>query len=86
MIAGLIIAVAAGFVIDLLRLEKYLPSWILNFWNSHWQEFESLTLEDRVSSAISSVGEVLSRTWIFIIAGILIGSVIHGYVPEHTFW
>lgn len=82
MIAGLIIAVAAGFVIDLLRLEKYLPSWILNFRNSNWQEFESLTLEDRVSSAISSVGEVLSRTWIFIIAGILIGSVIHGYVPD----
>ncbi len=82
MIAGLSIAIISGFIIDRLNLEKHLPMWLLTFRNERKPEIPAKSLNDRINVSLGSVKEVLSRTWIYIILGILIGSVIHGYVPD----
>ena len=82
MIAGLSIAIISGFIIDRLKLEEHLPLWLLTFRNERKPEIPAKSLNDRINVSLGSVKEVLSRTWIYIILGILIGSVIHGYVPD----
>ena len=82
MIAGLAIAVTSGFIIDRLKLEKHLPVWLLTFRNERRQQIPLKCFDDRINVSFSSVREVLSRTWGYIFMGILIGSVIHGYVPD----
>lgn len=82
LIAGLVIAISAGFIIDRMKLEKYLPSWILEFRSGSGSESAFLKFDDRLRDAFRNVKDVLSRTWLYIIIGIAIGSFIHGFVPE----
>jgi uncharacterized membrane protein YraQ (UPF0718 family) len=82
LLAGLTIAIAAGFVIGRLQLEKYLPEWLLNFRNEKTVQPSPANLEARFSAAFDTVKEVLARTWAYILAGIVIGAAIHGYVPD----
>jgi len=41
-----------------------------------------LTLVDRYKLGIEAVREIFSRVWIWIILGIGMGALIHGYVPQ----
>jgi uncharacterized protein len=81
LVAGLAVAVGAGFVIGRLQLERYLPEWLLTFRNEKMPQTAPVSLETRVFNSIGNVRDVLSRTWIFILAGIAMGAAIHGYVP-----
>jgi uncharacterized protein len=82
LVAGLAVAISAGFTIGRLQLEKYLPEWLLNFRNEKTLQPSPASLEARFSGALDTVREVLARTWIYILAGITLGAVIHGYVPD----
>jgi uncharacterized membrane protein YraQ (UPF0718 family) len=85
LIAGLTVAIGAGFIIGRLQLERYLPEWLLTFRNEKMPQSLSVNLNTRVSKAIENVREVLTRTWIYVIAGIVLGAGIHGYVPGDLF-
>jgi uncharacterized membrane protein YraQ (UPF0718 family) len=82
LIAGLTVAIGAGFIIGRLQLERYLPEWLLTFRNEKMSQNLSVSLNTRVSIAIENVREVLARTWIYVLAGIVLGAAIHGYVPD----
>jgi uncharacterized protein len=82
MLAGLILATAAGFIISRLSLEKYLPAWLVTFRNESPSKPLKVSLDTRISNAFLSVKEIISRIWIYVLAGIVIGAVIHGYVPD----
>lgn len=82
MFSGLLLAVVAGVIIDRLKLERHLPVWLLDFRSRRQADNRKLSMDSRISSSISAVYEVLSRTWIYILAGVVIGSLIHGYVPD----
>ncbi len=81
LVAGLSVAVGAGFIIGRLQLERYLPEWLLTFRNEKIPQTAPVSLDTRVSDSIGNVREVLSRTWIYVLAGIIIGAAIHGYIP-----
>jgi uncharacterized membrane protein YraQ (UPF0718 family) len=81
MVAGLSVAVLSGFVIGRLQLERYLPEWMLTFRNEKSARSGPVSLDTRVSGAIGNVRDVLSRTWVYILSGVVIGAAIHGYVP-----
>jgi uncharacterized protein len=82
LLAGLTVAVASGFIIDKLKLERYLPVWLLNFRSEKQLQPVVLTIDERIQNAFKAVKDVLSRTWIFVLAGIVIGAAIHGYIPD----
>jgi len=83
---GLGIAVVAGFVIGKLRLEGWLQDWVREI---HFGadapapiEAERLTMVDRYRLGITALREIFAKVWIWIILGIAIGALIHGYVPK----
>jgi uncharacterized protein len=80
--AGLFVAITSGYIIGKLKLERYLPAWLLDFRNEKQIKQAGFSLDNVISGGIAAVTDVLYRTWAYILAGIIIGSVIHGYVPE----
>ena len=80
---GLIIAIVAGWVIGLLRLEKWVESWVYETRRgNNGLEDEKLSLGNRVSLAYDAVKEIVGKVWIYVALGIAVGAGAHGYVPE----
>ena len=81
---GLAIAIVAGWVIGRLHLEGWLQDWVrdIHVGATDTVEDEALTLPDRYRRGLDSVREIFGKVWIWIILGIGMGALIHGYVPE----
>jgi uncharacterized protein len=82
MAAGLAIAVVAGLVIGKLRLERYVEEYVWTIKSGGAQPFEmKLTMQDRVRDAWTSTRALVWKVLPFVLVGIGIGAVIHGFVP-----
>ncbi len=83
---GLIIAIIAGWVIGKLHLEGWLQDWVRDIHSGATaptaSDSEHLTLVDRYKLGIEAVREIFRRVWLWIILGIGMGALIHGYVPQ----
>lgn len=80
---GLSVAIVAGWIIGRLRMERYLEDWVQEV---PAMRVEAVTdrrrLHERVDAGLRSVKEVVGRVWPYVTAGIAIGAVIHGWVPQ----
>ena len=84
---GLLIAILAGWVIGRLRLEGWLQGWVREIHAGAAATAlpeESLSMVDRYRQGIAAVQEIVGKVWLWVIAGIALGALIHGYVPEET--
>lgn len=83
---GLGIAIVAGFVIGKMRLEGWLQDWVRDIHSGADTpaaiDEERLTMVDRYRLGIEAVREIFAKVWMWIILGIGMGALIHGYVPE----
>ncbi len=80
---GLTIAVSAGFILEKLRLQKYVADWVYQIkFQQHTEIAARLTFDKRMDAGIGSAKEIIGKIWIYIIAGIAIGAGAHGYVPD----
>jgi hypothetical protein len=81
---GLSIAILAGYVINKLKVERYVEDWVYTIRSQplNMQE-EQLTLDDRVEFGFAQVREIVSKVWLYVLVGIAVGAGIHGYVPEN---
>src|SRR5512133_596682 len=80
---GLSVAIVAGWVIGRLKMEAYLEDWVRDMPKMS-AEFEAtgMTLGDRIEGGFSAVREIVGKVWPYILGGIALGVLIHGYVPE----
>ncbi len=83
---GLSIAMVSGFVIGRLRMEKYVEPWVFEGTEDKGEAAgeKRLSLRDRVRFGLDSVRDIVGKVWPYVLAGIAVGAVIHGYVPEHV--
>ena len=84
LVFGFTIATVAGFVLGRMGLERYLQDWVreLNAGQVGDLSTERQTLVDRLKVGLEQVHEIVGKVWIWVLVGIGIGAVIHGYVPE----
>ncbi len=79
---GLAVAIVGGFVIGRLKLEGWLQPWIREVRAGAIElPDEQITTVDRINAGIEAVREIVGKVWMWIIAGIAMGALIHGYVP-----
>jgi hypothetical protein len=78
---GVVIAIIAGIAIGKLRLEKYLE---IEAPEGHAAALEAVkpTWGERLTSALYYTLGILKKIWPYVLVGIGIGAVIHGWVPE----
>jgi uncharacterized protein len=80
---GLIIAIIAGWVIGLLKLEKWVEPWVYGtHMGNNGMEDEKITLGNRISLGYDAINDIVGKVWIYVALGIAVGAGAHGYVPE----
>ena len=80
---GLLIAISAGWIIGKLKLEKWLQDWVkkLNF-DTVSTDNKRLNINERILAGRIAVKEIVVKIWPYVILGIGIGALVHGYVPN----
>ena len=82
-VTGLLIAVLSGFIIEKLKLQKYVAEWVFQVKTGNQNEEDvKLSVYKRVQSGYKSVKEIVGKIWLYIVIGVGIGAGAHGYVPE----
>ncbi len=78
---GLIVAIVAGIIIGRLNMERYVADYV---WEIRMGEAEvpTMTWHERFQYAKGYVKEILSKIWIYVLGGIAVGALVHGYVPQ----
>lgn len=80
---GLVIAIVAGWVIGILKLEKWVEPWVYQTRVGKSDlEDEKLTLASRINMGYTAVKDIVAKVWIYVALGIAVGAGAHGYVPE----
>jgi len=80
---GLVIAIVAGWVIGLLKLEKWVEPWVYEtHLGSNGEEEEKITFGSRISLGYDAIKDIVGKVWIYVALGIAVGAGAHGYVPE----
>ncbi len=84
LVFGLGLAIVAGWVIGRFHLEHWLQSWVreIHAGAAGPVPEQDLTMADRYRDGFDSVRDIVGKVWIWIIIGITLGAIIHGYVPE----
>ncbi|MDD3934974.1 permease [Rhodoferax sp.] len=80
---GLSVAIVAGWIIGRLKMEAHLEDWVRDMPKTS-AEFEvtGMTLGERIEGGFQAVKEIVGKVWPYILIGIALGALIHGYVPE----
>ncbi len=86
---GVILAIIAGYIIGLLKLEKFVEPFVWDLQKSFQSEQNTddhltdanLTWSDRIKQGKYQSREIFQSVWLYVILGIGIGAIIHGYVP-----
>lgn len=82
-LTGLSIAILSGFLLEKLKLQKYVADWV---YKTHAQQSqlieENMTLGQRITAAAEVVKEIVGKIWIYILIGIAVGAGAHGFVPD----
>ena len=78
---GLIIAVIGGTIIEKLRMERYVESFILSA-GSVDIESPDLTIKDRLTYAKEQMLSTFKKVFPYVLIGVGIGAVIHNWIPE----
>lgn len=81
---GLLVAIVAGFVIGRLKLEGWLQDWVRKMLAVNaGTATQHQTWADRLDAGRGAVVEIVGKVWLYVILGIGLGALIHGYVPEN---
>ena len=77
---GVVVGVVGGILIGALKLEGEVEEYVYQIKVGE-ADIEEMTHKDRVQFAISNVKDIIKRIWIFLMIGIGIGALIHGWAP-----
>ncbi len=82
-VAGLSVAYIGGVVMERFKPERWVEEYV---WKIHMGEAPALERDDSLTGrhryALGEVKEIVGRIWKWIFAGVAVGALFHGYVPE----
>lgn len=79
---GLVIAIAAGWAIGKLKLEKWVEPWVYETKVGKNALSEGkVKFSDRINLGYDAVKEIVGKVWIYVAVGIAVGAGAHGYIP-----
>ncbi len=78
---GLLVAIVAGIIIGRLNMERFVADYV---WEIRMGEAEipDMTWKERMDYSKGYVKEILAKIWLYVLGGIAVGALVHGYVPQ----
>jgi hypothetical protein len=85
--AGLVIAIVAGWILGRLHVERWVEPFVFQttLGGQVVDPAASLTFDQRIQMGVEEVGSILRRIWPYLLVGIGVGAIIHGWVPTEFF-
>ncbi|OGC21949.1 hypothetical protein A2310_04030, partial [candidate division WOR-1 bacterium RIFOXYB2_FULL_37_13] len=80
-LSGMLIAILSGVIIGRLKMEKYVEEFVFKVKSAHQDSETQLSFKNRISYAVEYVKEIFLQVWPYVMIGVGIGALIHGYVP-----
>jgi uncharacterized membrane protein YraQ (UPF0718 family) len=85
LVMGLLIAIVAGMLIGKLNMEQYLEDWVRKMQNTQSAGnvgASAMPWAERIQHGFQHVREIVGKVWPYIVIGVGLGALIHGFVPE----
>ncbi|MEW6696594.1 MAG: permease [Bacillota bacterium] len=79
-VAGTVLGVLGGLIIGKLKMEDQIEEYVKQIKMGE-TEIQELTTGQRIAFARDQVADIVKRVWVYILIGIGIGALIHGYAP-----
>lgn len=80
---GLTVALIGGFVLERFKPEQWVEDYVWKIRMGEAQiEAEETSLRARHEYAVGQVKEIVGRIWKYVLIGVGVGSLMHGYVPR----
>jgi len=87
LLSGLLIAITAGFILGRMKVERWVEPFVyqtrLN--NQATSGLEEIPVEQRVRLGVEESAAIFRKIWIYLLVGIGLGALIHGWVPADFF-
>jgi hypothetical protein len=89
-ISGILLGTVSGIILQKLQLERYLTPWVQEVLANAQKDQEAFiaekqTLQKRLPIIWSEVLKILKGVIPYVLVGIAIGGLMHGYIPEGLF-
>lgn len=81
-VSGLVIAITSGIIIGKMGLESWVEEYVYQIRMGEAGELPEQSWKDRVAYAVGYVKEIVGKVWPYVVVGIGIGAVMHGYIPD----
>ena len=90
MVSGILLGTISGAILQKLKLEKYLSPWVQQVLENSKKETQKFEIEhtsfkDKLPSIWNETKTILKGILPYVIVGIAIGGLMHGYIPEGFF-
>ncbi len=85
LVMGLVIAIVAGMLIGKLGMENHLEDWVRKLQNTQSAGnvgASAMQWAERIQHGFQHVREIVGKVWPYIVTGVGLGALIHGFVPE----
>ncbi len=82
-VSGILLGVIGGYLIGLLKMEKYVADFVYKIKVGDLNKNpKDLSVKERTAAAYESVKDIVEKIWIYVIIGVALGGIFHGYAPE----
>lgn len=85
---GILLGTVGGLVLGKFKLKRYLSDWVHQIWQNAHRELEKynedvLTFRQRIPGIANGALDIVKSVLLYVVVGISIGAIMHGYVPEN---
>ncbi|MCD2346137.1 permease [Clostridium guangxiense] len=80
-LSGEAIAIVSGIIIGKLKMEKHVEGYVYEMQANSGIEMPDPTLKERLLDSWTFTKDLIKKIWIYVIIGIAIGGVMHGWIP-----
>ena len=88
-VSGIILGMIGGYILDKMKLERYLTPWVQGVINNAEKEGEfeneNFTFVQRLPAIFKEAFGIIKGVFWYIIIGIAIGGLMHGFIPTGFF-
>jgi len=89
-VSGILLGTISGYILQKLKLERFLTPWVKDLLVNAQREqavfvAEKQSFKQRLPIIWSEVTKILKGVILYVIVGIAIGGLMHGYIPEGFF-
>lgn len=80
LISGMVIGIVGGIILGQMDLKHLVEEYVYQIEMGD-TEVEEMTHQQRYEFAKEAVGDIVKKIWIYVLVGIGIGALVHGYAP-----